>query len=254
MPMLNSHSWFIPPEDLSLPRNEIHIWCASLDVPSSTARSLLKLLSPDEVDRADSFYFEPERSRFIIRRGCLRMILSRYLGVLPEGLCYLYNSFGKPSLNTKTAQNGIYFNVSHSNELALFAFSMQKEIGVDIEYIRSDIEIDQIAQTLFSSPEKHSLDSLTDRDKLEGFYNCWTRKEAFIKAIGMGLSIPLDQFDVSLVPGEAPFLLALRSELTDIEKWTILDLQPAPGYVGALAIEKGDWNLKSWRWDASSIQ
>jgi 4'-phosphopantetheinyl transferase len=189
MTQLKSYTWSSPPKDLDLSANEVHIWNASLDLSSSNTAELLRLLSSDEVDRADSFYFEPDRSRYIVRRGFLRILLSRYLEVLPENLGYSYSSYGKPSLEAQFAQSGLHFNVSHSGELALFAFSKEYEVGVDIECIRDDIEFDQIAHTLFSPSEQRSLNSLSTMDKIKGFYSCWTRKEAFIKARGQGCLI-----------------------------------------------------------------
>jgi 4'-phosphopantetheinyl transferase len=246
------HLWRPPPAALTLSRAEVHVWRAALDPAASCVEQLQRTLSADELHRAARFRFPRDRRRFIVGRGALRDILGRYLGVPPCALGFRYNAYGKPALADVTAEGGLCFNVSHSHELALFAVTCGREVGVDIEYLRQEIACETIAEHFFSARERASLLALPTEVKPQAFFNCWTRKEAYIKAHGEGLSLPLDQFDVSLAPGEPAALLATHSEPREALRWSLQALTPGPGYVAALAVEGQDWHLTCWQWRKTS--
>ena len=217
-----------------LTSEEIHIWCTSLEQPVSLFQ---RLLSVGERIRAERFHFEEHRKYFIIRRGILRTILGYYLGVEPSRLQFCYGKNEKPALAGTLGKGKINFNLSHSEGLALYALARYHEIGVDIEYIRDVPEMEQIVERYFSAGEKDVFRSLPDHKRKEAFFNWWTRKEAFIKATGDGLSWPLDRFDVSLVPDEPARLLKIDGESETASRWLIHELKPAPGFAAAFAAE-----------------
>lgn len=213
-------------------------------------QQLAETLAPDERQRAERFHFERDRRRFIVGRGVLRRILGRYLALEPNRLQFCYGPWGKPALaGISTTQEGQFcFNLAHSQSLALYAVTCERELGVDIEYIRAVPEAEQIAARFFSAQENTVLRSLPPQQKQEAFFNCWTRKEAYIKAIGDGLAQPLAEFDVSLTPGEPASLLRISGDTQAAAGWSIQALTPAPGYVAALAVKGHDWQLKCWQW------
>ena len=243
-----SPSWDTPPKTLVLPNDAVHVWRASLHVPASCLCTLEETLTADELARAERFYFQKHREHFIAGRGLLRNILSRYLDKEPDQLRFCYNSYGKPTLTEETDAEGLCFNLSHSHETALYALTHGREIGVDIEYFRPDVEVEKLAERFFSPREAAVLRALPEHLRKEGFFNCWTRKEAYIKAEGKGMSIPLSTFDVSLTPGEPAALLRSQSHPRETARWCLQALNPAPGYAAALAVKGHDWELKCWQW------
>jgi 4'-phosphopantetheinyl transferase len=176
----------------------------------------------------------------------LRDILGRYLKLPPESLQFNYSSYGKPSLGDQFAW--LRFNVSHAGELALYAFSRNRELGIDIEEVRKDIEHLQIATNFFSKQEVEALHALPAHLQQEAFFLCWTRKEAYIKGVGEGLSLPLDSFDVSLGPSEPACLLAVRGNEEEAARWTLKALEPGENYHAALVAEGRGWLLKCMTW------
>jgi 4'-phosphopantetheinyl transferase len=244
--------WRPPPAELRLANAEVHVWRAALDPATSCVEHLQRTLSADESHRAARFHFPMDRRRFIVARGVLRDILGRYRGVQPSALGFRYSAYGKPALVDDADAEGLRFNVSHSHEMALFAVTRGREVGVDIEYLRREIACEEIAEHFFSARERASLRALPAAMKPQAFFNCWTRKEAYIKAHGEGLSLPLDQFDVSLGPGEPVALLATRSDPREVLRWSLQALTPGPGYVAALAVEGQGCQLSCWQWRKSS--
>lgn len=244
--------WLPPPGDLSLPIDEVQVWRLSLDLPASRVERLRQTLAPDELGRARRFHFEKDRQRFIVARGLLRLILSRYLDVEPSQLRFSYSDYGKPALIPPPTHKMLNFNVSHSQGLALYAITRNRQVGIDVEYIRPVPEIKEIAQRFFSAQENAVLRGLPETVKLEAFFNCWTRKEAYIKARGEGLSLPLDQFDVSLAPGEPARLLRVSGDSKEPCCWSLRAMSPVPGYVAALAVKGKDWRLSHWQWSERS--
>jgi 4'-phosphopantetheinyl transferase len=244
--------WSVPPQTVFLRDHEVHVWKAHLRRQSPSIQSLIPTLSPDELARAKRFYFQKDREHFIVARGLLRVILGRYLNREPSQLQFCYNPYGKPALSCQSGSHGLRFNLSHSHGLALYAITRGREIGVDIERIRPDMVEDQIAERFFSPGEVRALRSLPPSLQPVGFFNCWTRKEAYIKAKGKGLSLPLDQFDVSLVPGEPAALLHVSGDAGESSRWSLHKLVPGPGYAAAVIAEEHNWRLQCWQWQITS--
>ncbi|HUT18859.1 MAG TPA: 4'-phosphopantetheinyl transferase superfamily protein [Anaerolineae bacterium] len=225
----------------SLSAKDVHIRRSWLDQPPWRVRQLAQTLSADERERADRFRFETDRMRFIVGRGTLRSILGRYLNTEPGRVQLCYGPHGKPHLREESNQATIRFNLAHSHQLAIYAFARTREVGIDLEYIRPVPRLQQIAASVFSARENALLSGLPASQQQEAFYLCWTCKEAYVKAKGLGLEHPLEQFDVSLVPGEPARLLRVESDPGDTSRWSLRWLEPAPGYVAALAVEGHDW-------------
>jgi 4'-phosphopantetheinyl transferase len=219
----------------------------ALDQPDWLVEHLRQWLAPDEQARAGRFHFDHDRARFIVGRGALRSILSGYVGAEPRQLQFVLGPHGKPTLAASCGR--LCFNVSHSKKLGLCAVSRHSEIGVDLEYIRPVADAERIAERFFSAQENAVLQSLPANQRQAAFFNCWTRKEAFIKAIGEGLSHPLNQFDVALVPGEPARFLSIGGDAQEALRWSLYHLSPGVGYTGALAVKGNDWQLSGWEWE-----
>ncbi len=246
--MTVSHArWRTPSANLALSSQVVHVWRASLEQATERVQQLSQWLSPDERERAVRFHFERDRRRFIVCRGVLRMIFSRYLGIEPDQVQFRYRLHGKPDLSERLGDGTLQFNLAHSNELAIYAFTYNREVGIDLEYIHPVPDAEQVALRFFSAGENATLQRLDKSQRLEGFFNCWTRKEAWVKALGDGLTQPLEQFDVSLVPGEPARLLRVARSPKQVTGWSLRSLAPAHGYVGALAVEGSDWHLECWQ-------
>jgi len=246
-------TFYLPPWNSSLEHpllrgDDLHVWRAVLDQPASVVQSFLSILSSDERRRSGNYYFPKDRDSFVIARGVLRTLLGRYLNMQPDQLRFCYGAQGKPGLTVPSGTDQIRFSVSHAHKLALCALTRNREIGVDVEYVREDLANTEIAERFFSRREAAMLRALPIERRAEGFFNCWTRKEAYVKARGMGLSLPLDQFDVSVGPGEGAAILSTQESSKEALAWSLRDLAPAHGYVGALAVAGGNWRLSCWDW------
>ncbi len=194
------------------------------------------LLAQEERDRAGRFRLEADRERHIYGRGLLRELAAAYLGCLPGALEFVYTANGKPELTRLPGQRRLGFNLSHSGNRLLLAFAWDREVGVDVELLRTDVEIRQIAERFFSQHEQQTLLSLGKNEQIPAFFRCWTRKEAYVKAVGEGLSLPLSQFDVTLRPGEPARLLATRPDLREASRWALWNLDLGADYAAALAV------------------
>lgn len=238
-------------DDVSLRPDEVHVWLASLDLPGSKVVTFKRTLADEEIKRAERFHFDKDRDRFIVARGLLRKILGCYARKEPGGLQFRYSAYGKPELTDEADGQNVCFNVSHSHGLALYAVTHNRGIGVDIELIRPDFADEKIAERFFSTGEVATLRSLPKEVQPRAFFNCWTRKEAYLKALGDGLSRPLGDFEVSLVPGEPAKLLRVGWDPAEIQRWSLRELEPAFGYVGAIAVEGQDCRIvyRQWRDD-----
>lgn len=241
--------WLAPPAALSLAEHEVHVWRAALDQPAATVQALLQTLTPDERGRAERFHFQPHRDNFVVARGVLRAILSRYLRVEPGALRFRYGQYGKPAL----VGGELRFNVAHSHNLALYAITQRREVGLDLEYATEHCASAQLAERFFSRREVEMLSTLPPDNYRAGFFNCWTRKEAYLKARGTGLSLELNQFDVSLAPGEPAALLSSRENAQEVSRWSMRELAPDPSYAAALVVEGHGWQLNCWQWRSSSM-
>jgi 4'-phosphopantetheinyl transferase len=240
--------WSFPLDDLSLVGGEVHVWRIRLELLNSREEDWLQTLEPDERARAGRFHFARDRRRFIVGRASLRAILARYLGRKPEELRFLYSRYGKPALADEFREPGINFNLSHSQELALLGVRLHREIGIDIESLSADVSCEEIAERFFSAQEAGQLLSLPAELRKKAFFDCWTRKEAYIKARGEGLFHRLDQFDVSLAPGEKAALLSTRDDPAEANNWSLLELYPDDGYTAALATRGPILALKCFIW------
>ncbi len=237
------------PSSFQLASDEVHTWCVSLDVPPETSARLYAALTPDERTRSARFQFERDQQRFIVARGVLRDLLGRYLQTQPGQISFVYNAFGKPDLSPEFG-NRLKFNLSHSAGLALIAIATASNVGVDLEYIRAQSDY-AIARRFFSTAEVDYLSALPSHIYAEAFFSCWTKKEAYLKACGEGLAVPLNNFSVPLTtdPAHAPVDLYVASkDIVPAKRWSLYALRPAPGYTGALVIEGTGWRLRQWQW------
>ena len=231
---------------LKLAPVDVHLWQVTL--ADSLADGLKHLLSADESSRANRFHFAKDRNHFIAARVLLRTLLAAYLGINAKELQFTYAEKGKPYLE-ESARRGINFNLAHSHGRALYAFSHGREVGVDLEFMRETLADEKIAERFFSPREIETLRTVPAELRKEAFFNCWTRKEAYIKARGEGLSMPLDEFDVSLTPGEPAALLRNHKAPAEAARWTMRSIPMPAGYVAALVVEGHDWRLKTFSLD-----
>jgi 4'-phosphopantetheinyl transferase len=233
-----------------LTADDVHVWRIALDIGDSILTRLRATLSDDERQRAERFHFEIHRRHFIAGRGALRALLARYLARRPEELRFVYSTHGKPSLAEEAESHPLRFNLTHSHQLALLAVTHGREVGVDIEHIRTNLERDgeALAERFFSPREVAVLRSLPLALRREAFFRCWTRKEAYIKAQGKGFALPLDQFDVTLHPDEPAALVATLHDPPQVQRWSMRHLAPGTDYGGAVAVEGQGWQLWCGEW------
>jgi 4'-phosphopantetheinyl transferase len=224
---------------LSLATGEVHVWRMELEQSPDVLQRFRTTLEADELRRASRFHFDRHRNSFVAGRGFLRYVLGRYLDSRPEALRFSYGEYGKPALD-----GTLHFNMSHSHGLALLAITEDRQIGVDVEHVRADFATEEIARHFFSHSEVESFNALAKEDQIAAFFRCWTRKEAFIKATGRGLSQPLDAFDVTLAPGVAAELL--RVEEDDASRWSMSDIDAGVDYAAALVVEGAAATIRYW--------
>lgn len=217
--------------------NMFDLLIVQLDVGPEVVQAAAALLSQAERKRAARFAFDRDRRRFTVARAVLRELLAARLGMQPESVELLDGAFGKPSLARSFSPEDLLFNVSHCEDVAVYALTHGREIGVDIEVVRDVPDRDGIAARFFSARESETFRGLNESEKTEAFFNCWTRKEAFVKALGAGLGHPLDSFDVPLLPGSVGQLLRVGTVFGNHGDWQLFSFAPLPGYVGAVAVE-----------------
>jgi 4'-phosphopantetheinyl transferase len=238
------------PDAFQLAPDEVHVWCVRLDVAPETSARLYATLTREERARCARFRFERDRQRFIVAHGVLHDLLGSYLETQPDRLSYAYNAFGKPDLSPEFGGR-LKFNLSHSGGLGLIAITADSDVGIDLEHIRAQSDFADIARRFFSAAEADYLSALPSHLCTEAFFNVWTKKEAYLKASGEGLAIPLDGFSVPLTADsvESPVDLYVASnDIGPAKRWSLYTLQPAPGYIGALAIEGTGWRLSQRPW------
>jgi 4'-phosphopantetheinyl transferase len=241
-------SWCVPSLKLTMPFNEVHVWRAVLDMSTAELERLARLLSPDEQVRARRFRFQKDQEHFIAARGILREILSRYLVRDAAQLLFGYGPFGKPGLAPGSGADGLCFSLSHSQGLALFAITRDREIGVDLEQIQTDFAWELVAGQFFSAREVGALRSLPAAMGCKAFFDYWTCREAYVKAKGDGLGHPLDDFESSLIRERPADLKCAGGRRQETCRWTIEKLDPGTGYAAALAVSGQGWQLRCWRW------
>jgi 4'-phosphopantetheinyl transferase len=227
-----SMEWLVEPLNPELTTNCVHLWRAALDCEPAVTSRLEETLAQGERDRANRFFSQIDRNHFIAARGILRELLGTYLNLAPSEIEFCYGDNGKPALNPQTRGPVVQFNLSHSGNLAVYAFSLRRRLGIDVELVRPQSAAEDIAARYFAQQEVTELRKLPPSMQVEGFFNCWTRKEAYVKARGAGLSIPLDSFTVSTKP-DAPVEL----HAADSAEWSIHSFRPSRRHVGAVAVE-----------------
>ncbi|SDE78974.1 4'-phosphopantetheinyl transferase [Pricia antarctica] len=230
-----------------LPENEVQLWYFKVDEFLKDVESYANLLSLKETARADSFKFDKDRTVYILARGLLRILSGRYLNKIPKKIKFDYGEYGKPGYKF---QNPIAFNISHSGNMIVMAFARNCEIGVDIEKIKDDFDVIDIAHHFFSPDEIQTLKALPEQEQVYGFYRCWTRKESFIKAKGSGLSFPLTSFSVSL---DVDYAELLRTDWDSTEKkeWQLFTFTTTKDYLGALSVKGNVESIRQMKWHGS---
>jgi 4'-phosphopantetheinyl transferase len=231
--------------DFKLNIGELHVWRALLPLVITIEEDLL---SVEELSRLQRFHFERERMIYVFAHSMLRRLLGRYLDVDPTQVKLDYTHYGKPYLAGGQRTPPLEFNLSHSGDLVLIAVGVGNPVGVDVEVVRPLPDLDQVAERFFSYAEYQELQSLTGEEKAAAFYRCWTRKEAVIKACGEGLSIPLDRFQVSLLPGKPARML----QSPDSRPWLLVDLAPASGYTAAAAVPTAELRVSCFSYGRAS--
>ena len=218
----------------------MHVWWAALDPPRQSLPGLLSLLSADEKARAQRFYFERDYLRYIAGRACLRWLLGGYLGLQPVQIEFEYNPLGKPALKTALDGRVLQFNLSNSDNRVLYVFSWQRRVGIDLELVHPMPDEDDFARQFFCAPESALLRSLSGDAKRKTFFELWTCKEALLKAMGDGLTKPINEVEVALQDGGAR-LVSIACDPRPAADWQLVVFQPAPGYQAALAVEGAGW-------------
>lgn len=240
-------AWSATKENPALESGEIHVWRAFLSVDQSLLQHLESTLAEDEKARAARFIFDRDRDHFIAARGILRHLLSRYVECPAGTIKFAYGPQGKPALADPGSKSSVRFNLSHSHGLAVIAVGAGREVGIDVELLRPEFAGEDIAKRYFSAREVRELAQLPVGSRTEAFFRCWTRKEAYIKARGEGLHVPLDSFSVSLSPDRFPELLS-----ADESRWKIESLVPSSEaerrYAAALVAEGKDWASRYFNW------
>jgi 4'-phosphopantetheinyl transferase len=236
----------LPGKPIRPPDDEVHLWQVDLASAAGAEEEWRSILSADEIARAGRFRFAQDRKFYTATRAILRRILGGYTAADPRELVFRYSEREKPSLSGDEAGK-IEFNVSHSGQVALLAFARERSLGVDVEQIRGGRDHEAIARRFFSQHEQEQLSALPPSERAAAFFRCWTRKEAYIKATGDGLALPLHQFDVSLAAGEENALLATRPDAGEAAKWTLREVPAAEGYAAALCVRGRGWQLRSER-------
>lgn len=221
---------------MTLSENEIHIYRTSLETSPDSLKEYEIFLSPDELAKANRYKFEKDRIHYITGRAYLRIILGNYLNQSPADINFSYTNKGKPFI----INSNVKFNLAHSGGRAVYAFTKNNELGIDIEYMRELPDAVQIANRFFSADEVIEFSEVNARDVSAAFFNCWTRKEAFIKAVGEGLSYPLKDFTVTLKPGDKPELKWIKDKPDEVNEWKLFNLDEEINYVASLAVKFKD--------------
>lgn len=242
-PMANSIDWATPPSHPALSNNEIHIFQTQLDIPCEVFESLASLLSDAERDRAARMVQQHDKVRRTSSAAFLRQILALYLDQPARAIEFAAGPHGKPILATHPSRSELRFNNTHSGGMQWVVVSRNCELGIDLEKIRPDVATMEVAEHHFSSEEIRDLSMLQGAQRTEGFFRCWTRKEAYLKARGVGLQIPLKSFSVTLKADQPPVLTS-----ADSADWSLYSLEPGNGFVGALVAHGRSHTLRFFHW------
>jgi 4'-phosphopantetheinyl transferase len=238
--------------ELELNENEIHIWNIDLDQVRNSTSAVIKLLNEEEIIRANKFHFEADKERFICSRGILKLLINAYIKIPLTNISFIKNNFGKPELSKMQNSIQLNFNVSHSKNIFCFAFSIKEQVGIDIEIVKPISDYMQISERYFSKSEIEQLKSLSEKDRLEGFYSCWTGKEAVIKLLGKGLSFPLKDFDVQTKNIEIGNSFCYSIKVKNIEKIISIEIfRPHEKIYGAYAVGLETFSTIHFEFDES---
>jgi 4'-phosphopantetheinyl transferase len=240
--------WPLPPNNCALAATEVHVWAACLDQPAARLAMLKRTPAADERERAHRFHSELDRNRFIAGRGLLRAVLGRYLQTDASQVVFNYGPNGKPLLPTAPAGGTLHFNLGHSDGLALIAVTRHCPVGVDIERIRPLSETGEIAGHFFSPPEAGALEAVPRSQRTEAFFSLWTRKEAWLKALGEGITGALGTVEIPSLPASHGQLIEFRGPPEATAGWRLYELSPAAGFKAALATRAEGVRLSCWRW------
>jgi 4'-phosphopantetheinyl transferase len=245
---ITTRAWLAPPANVALGPREVHVWLVALVQSPAAIVALASLLSDNERARAARFHFDRDRTAYTIARGALRTLAGRYLGRPPAALGFGYRAKGKPYLLVPDGE-WLRFNVSHSGDVAVIGFAPGKEIGVDVERRRARADLASLAHTAFSPDEYARFCAIPPHEREAAFFLCWSRKEAFVKSTGEGVS-QLTDFDVSLEPGKPARLLRVAGEPQGEPRWSLEDLPEIPGYAAALAVAGHGIDVACWGFQA----
>ena len=247
-PRHSDREWGPPPRDWTLGADAVHLWRASLAPGAEELARLARVLSEEERSRAERFRFPVHRDRFVAGRGIQRLLLARYLDADPASLVYRAARHGKPEFAGPLADRGLRFNVSNAGDRMLLGVTMERELGVDLEEVRPMSDALPIARRFFSAAENEVFAVVTEEERDAAFFACWTRKEAFIKAVGDGLTMPLDSFDVTLRRGEPARLICTRPDPAEAARWTLREVDAGPGWAAAIVVAGRDVELRMFDW------
>ncbi len=239
--------WILPAAFPELPAKAVHIWRASLEISRETQEKYAGVLTDFERARAERFIHERDRVSYIASHGFLRELLARYLDCPPERLEFSAGPHGKPAISRPDSPVALCFNLSHAHGVGVAAIARGRAIGVDVEKIRPEFAGEEIAERYFSEAEIAELKQVRLEQRVMAFFLCWTRKEAYVKALGEGLRFPLDGFSVSLTPGEP-----VRLRADDAGRWGIQSFEAPTNsgmtHVGAVVCEGNDWTARYLEW------
>jgi len=238
--------WIHPDASPVLGRNEVHVWRLDLDAMIADGLALEPRLAADERERASRFRFTHDRERYLAGRAALRGILAGYLGAQPETLRFVRAPEGKPALLDEPT--GLEFNLTHADWCAMVAVARGRRVGVDVEGIRLGQSGMDVARRFFAPAEVDALLAAPPAERAATFVRCWTRKEAYVKARGDGLSLSLQHFEVPLTTGATRALEASLEGPAEVERWSLRELVPAPCHLGALVVEGDGFELHSLEW------
>jgi len=236
------------PGNAGVPTGRVDVWSVRLDEPARTGSEILTL-SPDEIARANRFHFEKDRIHFTRCRSALRDLLAGYLAIPAADIRFEYLTSGKPQLAAEQNPSALQFNVSHSANMALIAVGSEHRLGVDIEKIRGDVDTSALAERFFSLRERAGLQALPDHLRVPGFFACWTRKEAFLKATGEGLSFPLEDFSVTTHPDLDPEIEEIKGSTDNGKRWFLADLSIVDGFRATVARERSPYRVETYAWN-----
>jgi 4'-phosphopantetheinyl transferase len=234
--------------------NDVDVWTVPFDDETVNQAALSAVLSADERARAARYHFERHRSQFVITRGAVRSILAHYTGLPPHALQFCYSAHGKPALGPGHGAGDLYFSVSHTEGRAVCGVARGRAVGVDVERVRHDVAFEDIAERFFAPNERSTLSSLPADERVLAFFRCWTRKEAYVKALGGGLSVPFDAFDVTLGPAEPVELRPIRRPHATEERWSLAEIMSGPDYVAAVAAEGQGVRILRREWAACACR